>query len=72
MKRFIYFILGLIGFISALGTVGAGDAEIIGLNQLVIQSLISAVLLLISIFGLNLEEKRDKHRRKKDGSGKDF
>lgn len=59
MKRIIYIFLVVIGFIYAVGTVGAADQEIISFKRLVIQVLISIVCMAIGYFGLNLEEKRE-------------
>ena len=70
MKKLIYIMLGLVGFILAIGTVGAADQEIITGNRLVIQALIAGVLVGIAFLGLNLEEERDKHRRYRRGSRK--
>lgn len=72
MKKFVYIILGLIGFILAIGTVGAADQEAISFNRLVIQCLISSALVGISFFGISLEEKREANRRYKRGSRKNF
>ena len=65
MKNLIYTIMGLAGFILAIGTVGAADHDVISFNRLVVQALISMVLVGISFFGLNLEEKREANRRRK-------
>ena len=62
MKRIIYIFLVVIGFIYAVGTVGAADQEIISFKRLVIQVLISIVCMSIGYFGLNLEEKREANR----------
>lgn len=64
MKNLIYIMLGLVGFILALGTVGAADMEAISFNRLVVQSLIAGALVGIAFFGLNLEEKREENRRR--------
>lgn len=64
MKRLIYIMMGLVGFIYAVGTVGAADAEAISFKRLVIQSLIAGFLVGIAFFGLNLEEKREENRRR--------
>lgn len=73
MKNLIYIILGLVGFILVVGTVGASDLQTISFNRLVIQSLVAGALVGIACFGLNLEEKRDANRRhKKNGKRKDF
>lgn len=72
MKKLIYIMLGLVGFILAIGTVGAADQEIISFNRLVIQSLIAGVFVGIAFFGINLEEKREENRRRKNGSRKNF
>lgn len=70
MKNFIYIMLGLVGFILAIGTVGAADQDVISFKRLVIQALIAGVLVGISFFGLNLEDKREMNRRRKRGSRK--
>lgn len=62
MKRIIYMFLAVIGFIYAIGTVGAADMEVISFKRLVIQVLISMVCMIIGYFGLNLEEKREANR----------
>lgn len=72
MKNIIYIVLGMIGFILAIGTIGATDLEKITFNQLVIRSLIAIILIGISFFGLNLEEKREANRRHKHGTRKNF
>lgn len=72
MKNIIYIILGVIGFILAIGTIGAADLEKISFNQLVIRSFIAAILVAISFFGLNLEEKREANRRCKRGTRKNI
>lgn len=64
MKRLIYIFCILIGIITAIGTVGAADQELITLSRLLIQIMISMVLVGIGCFGLNLEEERDQNRRK--------
>lgn len=63
MKRLIYIMLGLVGFILAIGTIGAADQENITFMRVAIQSLIGGALVGIACFGLNLEEERDKRRR---------
>ena len=72
MKNIIYIILGVVGFILAIGTIGAADLEKISFNQLVIRSFIAAILVAISFFGLNLEEKREANRRCKHGTRKNI
>lgn len=63
MKNLIYIMLAVVGFILAVGTVGAADMEVISFNRLVVQSLIAGALMGISFFGLNLEEKREANRK---------
>ena len=70
MKNLIYIMLGLVGFILAVGTVGASDLQTISFNRLVIQSLVAGALGGIACFGLNLEEKRDANRRRNRGKRK--
>lgn len=70
MKNLIYIMLGLVGFILAIGTVGAADQEIISYTRLVVQALIAGVLVGIAFFGLNLEEKREANRRRNRGRRK--
>jgi uncharacterized membrane protein YciS (DUF1049 family) len=70
MKNLIYIMLGLVGFILAIGTVGAADQDVISFKRLVIQALIAGFLVGISFFGLNLEDKREMNRRRKRGSRK--
>lgn len=65
MKSLIYILMGLAGFILAIGTVGAADLDKISFTQLLIRSLIGVVLVGISFFGLNLEEKREANRRRR-------
>ena len=72
MKRLIYFVMAFIGFVLAVGTAGAADTDGIGLVELLILSLLSGVLMLIACLGLNLEEKRDEHRRGGNGKRKEF
>lgn len=72
MKNIIYIILGVIGFILAIGTIGAADLEKISFNQLIVRSLIATILVAISFFGLNLEEKREANRRCKRGTRKNI
>lgn len=67
MKKLIYIMMGLVGFILAIGTVGAADQDVISFKRLVIQALIAGVLVGISFFGLNLEDKREMNRRRKRG-----
>lgn len=62
--------MGLVGFIYAVGTVGAADQEIISFKRLVIQALIAGTLVGIAFFGLNLEEKREENRRRNRGTRK--
>lgn len=57
--------LGIVGFILAVGTVGAADQDVISFKRLVIQALIAGALVGIAFFGLNLEEKREANRRHK-------
>lgn len=64
MKNLIYIMLAVVGFIVAVGTVGAADQEVISFNRLVVQSLIAGALMGIAFFGLNLEEKREENRRR--------
>lgn len=70
MKNLIYIMLGLVGFILAIGTVGAADHDVISFKRLVIQALIAGVLVGISFFGLNLEEEREANRRRNRGRRK--
>ena len=70
MKKLIYIMIGLVGFILAIGTIGATDQEVISFNRLVIQSLIAGALVGIAFFGFNLEEKREENRRYKNGPRK--
>jgi uncharacterized membrane protein YciS (DUF1049 family) len=71
MKNLIYIMLAVVGFIVAVGTVGAADQEVISFNRLVVQSLIAGALMGIAFFGLNLEEKREANsRRRKRGTRK--
>lgn len=70
MKNLIYIILGLAGFILAIGSIGAADLDNISFTQLLVRSLISVVLVGIAFFGLNLEEKREANRRRKRGTRK--
>lgn len=71
MKNLIYIMLAVVGFIIAVGTVGAADQEVISFNRLVVQSLIAGALMGIAFFGLNLEEKREANsRRRKRGARK--
>lgn len=65
MKNLIYIILGLAGFILAIGSIGAADLDNISFTQLLVRSLISVVLVGIAFFGLNLEEKREANRRRR-------
>jgi len=65
MKNLIYIMLGIVGFILAVGTVGAADQDVISFKRLVIQALIAGALVGIAFFGLNLEEKREANRRHK-------
>lgn len=65
MKNLIYIMLGLAGFILAIGSIGAADLNNISFTQLLVRSLISVVLVGIAFFGLNLEEKREANRRKR-------
>lgn len=65
MKSLIYTIMGLAGFILAIGSIGAADLNNISFTQLLVRSLISVVLVGIAFFGLNLEEKREANRRKR-------
>lgn len=56
-EKLMYYILlvcGLAGFIIVFGTVGASDLELIDLNRLIIQGGIGAVLITISIIGLEI------------------
>lgn len=62
MKNLIYIMLGLVGFILAIGTVGAADQDVISFKRLVVQALIAGALVGIAFFGLNLEEKREANR----------
>lgn len=55
-------IIVIIGFILAIGTVGAADMEIISFGQILLQSLIASVCVGVACFGLNLEEKREANR----------
>lgn len=64
MKYLVYYMMAIVGFIVAAGTIGAADREIISFNRLVIQSLIAGALIGIAFFGLNLEEKREENRRR--------
>lgn len=57
--------LGLAGFILAIGSIGAADLNNISFTQLLVRSLISVVLVGIAFFGLNLEEKREANRRRR-------
>lgn len=70
MKNLIYIMLGIVGFILAVGTVGAADQDVISFKRLVIQALIAGALVGIAFFGLNLEDKREMNRRRKRGSRK--
>lgn len=73
MKNLIYIMLGLVGFILAIGTVGAADQDVISFKRLVVQALIAGALVGIAFFGLNLEEKREaNNRRRKRGCRKKF
>ena len=72
MKNIIYIVLGMIGFILVVGTIGATDLEKITFSQLLIRSLIAIILIGISFFGLNLEEKREANRRHKYGTRKNI
>lgn len=72
MKKFVYIILGLIGFILAIGTIGAADLDNISFIQLLVRSIISVILVGVAFFGINLEEKREANRRYKRGSRKNF
>lgn len=65
MKSLIYILMGLAGFILAIGSIGAADLNNISFTQLLVRSLISVVLVGIAFFGLNLEEKREANRRKR-------
>ena len=65
MKNLIYIMLGIVGFILAVGTVGAADHDVISFKRMVVQALIAGALVGISFFGLNLEEKREANRRHK-------
>lgn len=65
MKNLIYIILGLAGFILAIGTVGAADLDKISYTQLLVRSLVAVVLVGISFFGINLEDKREANRRRR-------
>lgn len=70
MKNLIYILMGLAGFILAIGSIGAADLNNISFTQLLVRSLISVVLVGIAFFGLNLEEKREANRRRKRGTRK--
>ena len=64
MKSLIYMIMGLAGFILAIGSIGAADLDRISFTQLLVRSLIAVVLVGIAFFGVNLEEKREANRRR--------
>lgn len=70
MKSLTYIMLGLVGFIVALGTVGAADQEAISFKRMTVQALIAGALVGIALMGLNVEEKREEHRRRKSGRRK--
>ena len=55
-------IVAAIGFVLAIGTIGAADMEIISFSQILLQSLIASVCVGVACFGLNLEEKREANR----------
>ena len=65
MKSLIYILMGLAGFILAIGSIGAADLNNISFTQLLVRSLISVVLVGIAFFGVNLEEKREANRRRR-------
>lgn len=65
MKSLIYILMGVAGFVLAIGSIGAADQETISFTQLLIQSLIAVVLVGIAFFGVNLEEKREANRRRR-------
>lgn len=65
MKILIYILMGLAGFILAIGSIGAADLNNISFTQLLVRSLISVVLVGIAFFGVNLEEKREANRRRR-------
>lgn len=65
MKILIYILIGLAGFILAIGSIGAADLNNISFTQLLVRSLISVVLVGIAFFGVNLEEKREANRRRR-------
>lgn len=65
MKSLIYILMGLAGFILAIGTIGAADLNNISFIQLLVRSLIAVVLVGVAFFGLNLEEKREANRRRR-------
>ena len=65
MKSLIYILMGLAGFILAIGTIGAADLNNISFTQLLVRSLIAVVLVGVAFFGVNLEEKREANRRRR-------
>ena len=72
MKNIIYTTLGIIGFVILMGTIGAADLERISLSQLAFGTFFSLILIAISSFGLNLEDKRKMNRRYNNGARKKF
>ena len=65
MKSLIYILMGLAGFILAIGTIRAADLNNISFTQLLVRSLIAVVLVGVAFFGVNLEEKREANRRRR-------
>ena len=62
MKRLIYIMIGLVGFTLLIGSAGAYEINNISGKQAFIQAFISAVIMAIACFGLDLEEKREANR----------
>ena len=70
MKRILYIGLIIAGFVLLIGTAGASDAGATSLLHVIITSLISVILAVAGIFGLDLEERRE--RTKRNGAGKNI
>lgn len=59
LRKICHFVFGLCvfaGFIFLIGTAGASDCELITFSQILKQSVIALVLMLVGIFGLKLTD----------------
>lgn len=72
MKYKIYCVIFFLGIILLIGTAGANDYLNLSFIQIIWQMIVSLLMIVIGIFGMNLEYKRKLNRRRCCGSGENI